>query len=376
MRRAILFSSRFMLGLWIVFVSAALLLLFSSTPTAAAVPFSSVSIRDSKGALVYLPTRLFSCEEAPQQFQCKATVQKRSLEITWEKQKDDQGYPTSSSRCEARYNGQPIDCKYSGPGGVIGLPDEYEVTGLGLSSQQMSAMQRRYWGLRFLKETREAYLLSIGTAIGLTGGVIVACFVWLHPGRLSKLFASFVCGLALYQGAQGRLSNIFYSLMMPPPLPPSSVEPGMPVPAPYIEGVADVAYENSMRIAQAGAIAIGVIGMAIVAWVLLRQTHWLIKGIASIIIGIGVYVPIARTLQFNLMLGLGDLLFPTVQESPLLWKIFSIVSVAAAIAAVVLLWNRTDLNSKRLVSFMSGAGVSGIVSFLSLFILLWLGYAD
>ena len=163
-------------------------------------PFSSMAIASEPNS-VYLPTQRFDCTETDQQFQCETTIQRRPLVLTWKKGGASQDALTSRpypKNCEAVYDGQAVGCNSQGIGSVIGQPERYELTDLGLSAQQIRAVRRKYWSANTLQKLSEPHLISIGTGLALFGGVSAACFVWFQPGLLSS--------------QPGFLSNLFVSL--------------------------------------------------------------------------------------------------------------------------------------------------------------------
>ncbi len=265
MRRVGLFLSRFALGLWVALVCAAALLLLFNVPTAPNAPFSSVAIAAQPNS-VYLPTRIFSCAETDQQFQCKTTIQKRPLTLTWKKggaYQDDLTSRPYPKGCEAVYDGRAIGCNSQGMSSVLNQPERYEVTDLGLSAQQLRAVRRKYWDVNALQKLGEPRLMSIGIGLALLGGVSAACFTWFQPGLLSTLFVSLACGFGSYLWAWRFLGRLPYD-------------------------VAGDAYNVSWsRTMQSGALTAGIAATLLVALMLWRRNHRLPKAIASLVSGIG-----------------------------------------------------------------------------------------
>ena len=126
------------------------------------------------------------------------------LDLTWQKPSGSQSDSVYPDRCMATYDGNAVPCDNKGPSSVIGLPDRYEISNLGLSASQLQAVRRKYWGADTLATIGEPRLQSIGNYIGLLGGVSVACFVWFHTGFFSGFFVSLSCGLLAY------LASLFF----------------------------------------------------------------------------------------------------------------------------------------------------------------------
>ncbi len=261
MRRVGLFSSRFALGLWAALVCAFVFLLLFNAPTAPSAPFSSMAIA-SGADTAYLPTQIFDCTETDQQFQCQADIQNRSLVLTWEKG----GAPQDSTTirpypmdCKAAYDGKAVGCSNTGMSSVIGNPEQYEVTALGLSARQFQAVQRRYWGVNALERSGEPRLLKIGYGLALLGSVSAACFAWFQPGLLSNLFVGLSCGFGTYLLTWNRL------------------------------------------LSPAEAIAASAVVMLLVALMLQRRNHRLPKAIASLVSGIGTAALFSYLTLFTLL---------------------------------------------------------------------------
>ncbi len=291
MRRTRLFLSRAMLGLWAALICASFLLLWWNSPTAPDAPFSSMAIAVQPNS-VYLPTQSFDCTETDPQFQCETTIQRRPLVLTWKKGGASQDFPPYPRGCEAVYDGQAVGCNSQGMSSVIGQPDQYELTDLGLSAQQLRAVRQKYWGVNALQKLGEPRLMSTGLGLAIFGGVSIACFVWLQPGLLSNqpgllsnLFVSLAYGFGTYF-----LASYFLSSVMP-----------------YDPSGTYETFQTWYRLIKGGAMTAGAIAMLLVALMLRRRNY-----------------------RFG----------------------------------------------QALVSLVSGAGTAALCSYLTLFTLLWLGYAD
>ena len=346
MRRAVLFLSRFILGLWIVIVGAFLFLLLSNSPFLPDVPFDSISINAKPIATVHLPNRIFTCTETEQQFQCQAEIQARSLDLSWEKGNE---YQYQLINCRAWYGGQSVGCEVRGTILAMGLSDSYEVTDLGLSPQQLQAVQQEYQVINTLVELGEPPLLLVGTGLSLVAGISVACLAWLRPGVLSKGFASFACGWGMYLLVWGFLGSVSYDVVTP-------------------YGFTDDTWDLFI---DGGAIAAGIVTTLIIALLLWRRFNLFTKILASISSGIAVFTLCESViaLNFSHLSNFFNLLGTWSQQGLLIWA----VSAVFAIAAAILLWLHTI---KKYLCLVSGFGATALVSYYSLYILLWLGYVD
>lgn len=284
MRRVGLFLSRLLLGWWVALLCTFAFLLLFNAPTAPDTPFSSVAIA-ADADTVYLPTRIFDCAETEQQFQCQADIQNRSLVLTWKKggpSQDDITIRPYPKDCEATYDGKAVGCSSQGMSSVIGNPEQYEVTELGLSTRQFQAVQRRYWGVNTLERSGEPLLMRIGFGLALLGGVSVACFAWFQfawseSGVLSNLFVSLACGFGMYLFL---LSLNFLSDLLP-----ETYE----------------AWQVWNRLTQGGAIAVSVVAMLLALLMLQRGNYRLPKAIASLVGGIGTTALFSYLTLFTLL---------------------------------------------------------------------------
>ena len=350
MRRAVLFLSRFILGLWIVIVGAFLFLLLSNSPFVPDVPFDSVSINAEPIATVHLPNRIFTCTETEQQFQCQAEIQERSLDLSWEKGNE---YQYDLENCRAWYDGQSVGCEDRETILAMRLFNSYEVTDLGWSPQQLQAVQQEYQVINALVELGEPLLLLIGTGLALVAGISVACLAWLKPGSLSKGFASFACGWGMYLLVWGFLGSVWYEVVTP-----------------Y-----GFTFDTWDLFTNGGAIAAGIVTTLIIALRLWQRFNRFTKILASISSGIAVFTlcELVIALNFSHLSDFFNLLGIWSQQGDLLiWA----VSAVFAIAAAILLWLHTRQSIKKYLCLVSGFGATALVSYYSLYILLSLGYAD
>ena len=283
MARVGLFLARFLLGLWIALSCAFAFLLLFNAPTVPTAPFSSVAIAASP-KIVYLPTRSFDCTETDRQFQCETAIRNRPLVLTWQKggELQDGTYRPYPKDCEATYDGRAVGCRNQGMSSVIGSPDQYEVTDLGLSPRQIRGVQQRYWGVNTLERLGEPSLMKIGYGLALLGGISTACacFVWIQRGPLSSLFVSIACGFGAYLFLLSL--NFLRSLLFAAP------------------GTSE-ALPDWIYVTQGGAMIGGVIAMLLVALTFQRGRAYLPKAIASLVSGIGTAAVLSYLTLFMLL---------------------------------------------------------------------------
>ncbi|WP_414621220.1 hypothetical protein [Calothrix sp. CCY 0018] len=352
MRRSPLFLSRFILSLWIVLVSAFLFLLLSNAPGAVDTPFASISIK-AESSIIHLPNRIFACTEAKQQFQCQAKIQARSLDLIWEKGRD---YKYNLSNCRASYNGQSVGCQEKGINLAPKLSPIYEITNLGLSSQQYQAIRQKYWGINALMKLGESQLVLIGARLSLAAGVSAAFFTWLHPGALSKGFASIACGFGIYHLVWGFLGGVRFDVVTPYGFTP----------------------DTWIQVVNGTAIFAAILTIITTALLLWQRVNRLSKILFIIISSVGVFNLCLLSVSINFgtlsdFFGLAETF--SQQRYALMWLVKAI-SVILAIAAAILLWLHTSQSIKKFLCLVSGFGTVAFAYHFSLFILLLLGYAD
>jgi hypothetical protein len=354
MHRAIVFFSRFLISLWIVLVGAFLLILLRNAPSVPNTPFAGVSIRTEQNIVIHLPNRIFSCTETAQQFQCQAKLQNRLLEIDVTK---GQNYKYDLNNCRVSYDGRSVGCQEKGLTYAPMLSEMYEITNLELSPQQTQTIQQEYWSRNALAQLGEVRLLWISTGLSLVAGISIAFFTWLHPGHLSKGFASVACGFGMYQLISGVLGRVPYDVVTPYGLTPDTWN----------------------RVVNQGAITIGVITLITTALLLWRNLNHFTRILISIGSSAGIFSLCWWSLIWNSnyilhFLGLSD--NSLVQQGyPLMW-FSTAISIVLAIVAAILLGLHTHQAIKRFLCLGCSVGAIALATNLFLFILLGLGYVD
>jgi hypothetical protein len=183
MHRWKLFLSRFLLGLWIVLFSSYLFLIVFETRTINAdSPIVEVSL-ESMGSVdeVAIPGRIFTCTKVDSQDQCQAKIQGRPLVLTLTPNESN-GFASS---CKATYGGQPVGCYNNDFNLGAMIQRAFQIRDIGLDTQQLKAVRRKYWGLNTLLDIGEVRLLEIGTGLAIAFSAIVACFVWVRTEPLN-----------------------------------------------------------------------------------------------------------------------------------------------------------------------------------------------
>ncbi len=354
MRRGILFFSSFLLSLWIVLSGTFLLLLLPNAPSVPKTPFASVSIRTEQNSTIYLPNRIFTCTETAQQFQCQAELQNRLLDLNLTKGKE---YQYDFSSCLALYGGQAVSCQDKGLTYAPILSQKYEITNLGLSPQQLRAVQQEYWDMNALVELGELRLLWLSSGLALAAGMIAVFFTWLYPGLLSKGFASLASGYGMNQLVWGALGHVQYDVVTPYGFTPDTW---------------------GWVVKEAATLA-GILTMLTTALLLGRRLNCLSKILLSISTSAGIFslcrLSISRTSYDLLTLfGLTDT-FSQHQYLQQMW-FTTAISVLVAIAAAILLWRHTNQSLKRFLCLGCGLGAITLASYLLQSVLLGLGYVD
>ena len=197
----------------------------------------------------------------------------------------------------------------------------------------------------------ESRLLLISSGLSLTAGISAAFFAWLHPGALSKTFASIGCGFGISHLVWGFLGSVRFDVVTPYGFTSDSW--GWAV-----NGIA---------------IATGIVTIITTALLLWGRVNRLTKILLIIISSVGVFnlCSLSLSINFGTLSNFFGLAF-----SEHLYLLMSVVTAIAAIAAAILLWLHTNQSIKKFLCLVSGFGAVALVSYFSLFVLLSLGYAD
>ncbi len=352
MRRAVLFLSRFVFSLWIVLVGAFLSLLLSNAPSVPNTPFASVSIK-TEYSTIYLPNRIFTCTETGQQFQCQTEIQDSLLNLSLTKGSD---YKYDFSNCRALYDGQSVGCRERGQTYAPILSEMYEITGLGLSPQQIRAVQQEYWGINALMQLGELRLLWISTGLSLAAGISGAFLTWFHPGLFSKAFSSCACGFGMYRLVWGLLGRVQYNVVAPYGFTPNTWDW-------VVNGVALTAGVGT------------ILTTAFLLWGRFNRLTKIPIGISSSL-GIFNLCWLSLSWNFTYLLSFFSLGGTFLQQGYMLVWLSAAISTIFAIAAAILLWLHTNRSIKTFLCLGSGFGAVALATNFFLLILLGLGYAD
>jgi hypothetical protein len=171
--------------LWIVLLGSFLFLItVESRGGGIDMPIAGVSIRIESGELIPLPNRIFTCTTVDQQTRCQGDLQDRPLSLVLT---PDQKINSDLSDCQALYNGQSISCQNTGSFEYAPmLSESFEVSGLGLTDQQLQAVRQKYWGISTLFAWGEDGLLRIWWALTLSTSAVAAYLGWFYARRLGK----------------------------------------------------------------------------------------------------------------------------------------------------------------------------------------------
>lgn len=189
MRQWKLFLSRSLLGLWIVLFSSFLFLIVSeargSNPNT---PIAEVSLA-AVGSVneIALPSRIFTCTEADSKTHCQADVQDRLLVLTLTPASGVDSYS-----CQATYDGQPVGCYNNDFNLGAMISKTFQIRGIGLTTQQLKAVQREHWRVNTLLYLGEVRLIRLGLGLSVAAGAIAAYFYWVHtmpPNPRKKNYA-------------------------------------------------------------------------------------------------------------------------------------------------------------------------------------------
>ena len=197
----------------------------------------------------------------------------------------------------------------------------------------------------------EPRLLMISSGLSLTAGISAAFFAWLHPGALSKAFASIACGFGIYRLVWGFLGSVRFDVVTPYGFTP----------------------DTWVQVVDGVAIAAAIITIITTALMLWQRVNRLTKILFIIISSVGVFN--LCSLSFSINFGtLSD--FFGLAFSQHLYLLMWVITAISAITAAILLWLHTSQSVKKFLCLVSGFGAVALVSYFSLFVLLSLGYAD
>lgn len=200
----------------------------------------------------------------------------------------------------------------------------------------------------------EPRLLMISSGLSLTAGISAAFFAWLHPGVLSKVFASIACGFGIYHLVWGFLGSVRFDIVTPYGFTPD-------IWGWLVDGVA---------------IAAAILTIITTALLLWGRVNRLTKILPIVVSSVGVFNLCSLSISWSFG-SLSDFFGLAFSENVyLLMWLATAVSAILAIAAAILLWLHTSQSIKKFLCLVSGFGAVALASYFSLFILLSLGYAD
>jgi hypothetical protein len=349
MRGTLLFLLRATIGVLIALLGSFFFLLIDNSPSLPDVPFASIAITAGPQT-VYLPNRIFSCQQDNQQVQCYTTLQSQILSLTWQQ---DSQVPASLSQCQARFAGKPIKCADAGMDyiGSKGPLTHYKLTELGLSYAQLQGLRHQYLWSNALSQIGEYRLLQILTGVAITIGLLTAATSWLYPGKLAEVFVSFAIGLGTYTQVGNWFGSIPYDQLSLLGITPDlwdKLIPALALLAALVTGVitAMLLWGRFRRLTRIGPTVISGFGMVCLALVSLPGLFYNFAAINNIILMN--WLPIITT---------G-------------------ISTAIGLAAAALLWLYNDRSIRTFISVGAGLGAFGLLWMLFLLSLLELGYAD
>lgn len=358
MRRTKLFFSQFAIALWAVLTATFLILLTANAPSVPKhTPFASLSIRAD--SIVHLPNHIFRCTRENQQFKCETEIQNRLLKVNLSRDSQYEFNDYQFSRCDAFFDGKSIDCENVGATYAPMMAQLYEVKNLGLSASELRSIQQQYWGINLLMQLGELRIFWISTGLAIAAGLIAASLAWQHPNRLTKLFASLMCGWGAYQIAWSSAARVPFDAL-----------------APY-----GIVPETSILLVQVLAIAAGILATIATMTLLGQRSNHAIKMLLSLGISASVFGLCWQVFSWIIREVAGFVSFSfgidTSAISPTILQILlTTAAMIPTIATAVWLWSRTPRSTRAFVTISSGFGAVAIATHLFLLLLLGLGYAD
>ena len=214
MRQWNLFLSRFLLGLCIVlFSSYVSLIVFNSRSNNVDSPIIEVSLEATNSVNeVAIPGRIFTCKKVDSQDQCQVEIQGRPLVLTL----IPNGSNGFASSCKATYGGQPVGCYNNDFGLGAMIQKAFQIRDIGLDTQQLKAVRRKYWGLNTLLDIGEVRLIEIGTELAIAFSIVTAYFVWVRtrPLNPSKEYYAFRMVALVTSGLGVGFIGYWYSVFL------------------------------------------------------------------------------------------------------------------------------------------------------------------
>ncbi|MBD1911468.1 MULTISPECIES: hypothetical protein [unclassified Leptolyngbya] len=313
-----------------------------------------MAISTTESSVIYLPNPIFNCTATDAQFQCQADVQNQTLNVTLLKGSD---YPYNPNVCRAEYGNQLVSCKDTGMNYAPILATMYELTGLPLTTEQLQAIERQYWGINTIKKWGEIRLLWIVMGLALAAGVIFGLFAWLHPGGISKGFVSVACGFGTYQMVWSVLGRL-----------------------PYYDAVTShgLTLDTWHRVLHGGAIAVGIITIlttALFLWERLNPIGAVLAGILSVL---GMFQLCWSSLRWTFV-HLPPFFSLSTSSSHvgyvLMWVSMAIATIFAIFTAVQL-WQHSRQSLQWFRCLSGSFGGVAIAANVLMALLLGLGYID
>ncbi|NJL22667.1 MAG: hypothetical protein HC895_20560 [Leptolyngbyaceae cyanobacterium SM1_3_5] len=226
----------------------------------------------------------------------------------------------------------------------------YEVSNLSLNPTELRSIQQQYWGINLLMQLGELRIFWISTGLSIAAGVIAASLAWQCPNRITKLFASLMCGLGAYQ--------LVWSLLA--------------------YGIVPEAWSFMIRVLT---IAAGI--MVTIATVILleQRSNQATKMLLSLWISLSIFELCRQVFRWIIREVAGFVSFSfgidTSAISPTILQILlTTAAMIPTIAAAVWIWSHTPRSTRAFVAISSGFGAVAIATHLFLLLLLGLGYAD
>ncbi|MBD2100046.1 hypothetical protein H6F94_04000 [Leptolyngbya sp. FACHB-261] len=206
MRRALLFASRFAIGLLLVTLCSVGWLMVSMSPNQIDGGIASVSIfqdpQDHQNHL-RIPGHQFACTEQGVTDHCQFTLRDQPLKMTVIYENEVRKQFASDVKCQATYAGRPVNCGVSYDFASGTLPNLSIQDSLGLSNQDLQALRQQY----FFAQFNDDRWMQLTSTIAIIAGLITTMFIWLYTGQqlinsrnvqVTKLVASVNGGIFVF----------------------------------------------------------------------------------------------------------------------------------------------------------------------------------
>ncbi|MBD2100045.1 hypothetical protein [Leptolyngbya sp. FACHB-261] len=197
MRRALLFASRFAIGLLLVTLCSVGWLIVSMSPYQLDGGPASVSILPNPQEYqnrLRISGHQLACNKQGTIDRCQFTLRDQPLEMTITYKDEVRKQFDSVVKCQATYDGRPVACSISYDYVSGALPNLTIEDSLGLSNQDLQALRQQY----FVAQFGDGGWMQLTSNVAIAAGLIATTFIWLHTGQRLKTFTAISAGVGVF----------------------------------------------------------------------------------------------------------------------------------------------------------------------------------